>query len=91
MSSSSGLVRTFLVFLDLPVHYEFRASEMPLLEEGTKIEFDLELRNPKDPKRVRKVQGEYRVQRRKLVFGTSKPSVMGLSQYLELSPSNPHG
>lgn len=81
-----GLIRTVLVFLDLPVHYEFRSSDMPLMPEGTKIEFDMELRNPKDPRRVRKVQGEYMVMRRKLVYETSRPSMTGLSQFLELSP-----
>jgi hypothetical protein len=79
-----GLIRTFLIFLDLPVHFEFRSQDMPLIPEGTAIHFRLSLRNPKDPKRVRDVDGEYVVKRRKLIYTTQRPSLMGLSQYLEL-------
>ena len=77
-------VRTFLVFLDLPIHYEFRVSDMPVLLEGTIIEFDLSLKDPKSRK-SRRVEGPYIVLRRKLVYSTSKPSTSGLTQYLEFS------
>lgn len=85
----SGLVRTFLVFLDVPVHFEFRA-DMPLIPEGTEIEFRMALRNPKDPKRVRTIDGPYKVLRRKCIYSTQKSSIMGFSQYLELSPVEDH-
>lgn len=84
-----GLVRTFLVFLDLPVHVEFRATNMPLLSTGTVIDFRLSLRNPKDPKRLRRIEGEYEILRKRLIYQTEKPSVRGLTQYLELSPIQP--
>lgn len=79
-------VRTFLVFLDLPIHYEFRVSNMPLLPESTVIEFALDLVDPADPKsKKRRVEGPHVVMRRKLVYSTSRASSIGLTQYLEFS------
>ncbi len=47
------------------------------------MRFDgVSLRNPTDVRRVRKVDGEYYVLRRRLVYST--PS--GLLQYLEMAP-----
>lgn len=77
-------VRTYLVFLDLPIHYEFRVSDMPILAEGIVIEFDLSLQDPKSRK-SRRVEGPHVIARRKLVYSTSKPSNVGLTQYLEFS------
>jgi hypothetical protein len=79
------------VFLDLPVHVEFRVTDMPLLPEGTEMHVRTSLRNPKDPSRVRKVDGTYVVRRRKLLYATDRPSTMGLSQYLEIEPLKPRG
>lgn len=84
-----GLVRTFFVFLDAPSHIEFRAHDMPVIPEGTELDFSLRLLHPKDPRRIRLVNGPYRVVRRKLVYSTERPSRKGLSQYLEFSPTVP--
>jgi len=80
-------VRTFLVFLDLPYHYEFSVGTWPLFTVGTEIGFNVRLSNPKSPSRVREVSGPYRVTRSKLEYSTKRPGRMGLSQYLELLPA----
>jgi hypothetical protein len=77
-------VRTFFVFTDFPMHYEFRVSGIPLLEEGTVVEFFLELKDPKS-KNIKMMEGPYRVSRRKLIYRTDKQSLIGLTQYLEWS------
>lgn len=83
---ADGSVRTVFVFLDLPRHVEYRVMDMPLMDEGAIIEFDTSLRDPRDPKRVRTVSGPYRIQRRVLRYSTSRPGMMGLTQFLELDP-----
>jgi hypothetical protein len=56
---------------------------MPLLPEGVSMRFDgVSLRHPNDVRRVRKVDGEYYVLRRRLVYS----SLSGVLQYLELAP-----
>jgi len=82
----SGNVRTVFVFLDLPVHCEFRAITMPLMPEGTVIEFDdMKVRGPEGrPGREWTVSGPYRVARRKCVYSSGRPSLSGLTQYLEM-------
>ena len=91
MHSQSGTVRTFLVFMDLPVHYEYRTGEWPILPVNTVIEFDTVLRNPEDPSLERRIGGSYFVSGRKLRYSTTRPSRSGLTQYLELSPVPPEG
>lgn len=83
--AAGGSVRTFFVFVDLPVHIEFSAGSLPVLEEGTVIHFDLRLRHPSDRRRVRDVSGPHRILRRKLLYQSDGPR-SGFSQYLELSP-----
>lgn len=80
-------MRTVFIFVDLPIHVEFRAADSPLLEEGAVIEFDLVLTDPKNSKRTRKVEGPYEVKTRKLKYSTDRPGFIGLTQYLELTPS----
>lgn len=77
-----GLVRTVLVFTDLPVHIEFAAQPMPLLEKGTVLDFDLVLSDPRDTRKRRHVSGDYEVAARKLRYSSKS----ALSQYLELTP-----
>lgn len=86
---TGSTVRTFLVFMDLPVHYEYRVHDMPILPEGMEIEFDTVLTNPSDPTLKRRVTGPYCVSRRKIRYSTNQPSKLGLTQYLELSPVDP--
>lgn len=86
----SALVRTFFVFQDLPIHVEFKVSPLPMMEPGMVINMDVRLVHPKDPKRVREVKGDYKVQERKLVFRSEIKSP-GLTQYLELAPVNFNG
>ncbi len=82
-----GSIRTFFVFLDLPVHVEFRAPDFPLMEELTVFEIRARLENPNDPRKVRVIEGDlYTVKARKLVYSTLDKSRMGLTQYLELAP-----
>ena len=81
--SGIGLVKTFFVFTDLPKHIEYRALPMPLMPEGVAIRFDtMRLMDPTDQRRVRKVEGGYRILNSRLVYNTS----LGLLQYLELAP-----
>jgi hypothetical protein len=82
-------MRTFLVFLDLPVHYEFRVHDMPLLPRGTEVEFDAVLKDPSDARLSKRVFGAYRVVRNKVRYSTTKPSRLGLTQYLEMAPAEP--
>jgi len=84
---ASGLLRTFLVFLDLPKHVEFRVDGWPLLDEGAVVVFDLQVKESAASRKPRDVVGPYRVKRRVLRFVTGRPSRHGLSQYLEMEPS----
>lgn len=82
--ASGGSVRTFFVFVDLPKHVEYKVHPMPLLPDGTTLRMDrISLKDPSDRRRVRVVEGEYRVMNRRLVYSTS----LGLLQYLELAPT----
>lgn len=79
-------VRTFFVFLDVPRHVEYRVDDMPLLPEGTIVEFSLNVKNPRDPTKSRDINGPYKVIRRKLKYLSDSPGRRGLSQYLEWEP-----
>lgn len=79
-----GNVRTVLVFMDLPVHYEFVAQPMPLMEEGVVMNFDLTVEDLQDKRRKREINGPYQIKRRKLIYDSKTPSKLGLTQYLEL-------
>ena len=82
---SSGKVRTVFIFLDLPKHIEFRAGELPLMSVGTEISFNAVIKDPQDPRRQRNIEGPHRVKRRILKYETGRASLLGLTQYLELS------
>lgn len=84
--AGSGLVRTFFVFTNLPRHIEWRAAEMPVLHKGLVLELDIALKNPRHPARTRRVSGPHKITGVKLVYSTSRPEAMGLTQYLELAP-----
>ena len=83
-SGESTNVRTYLVFLDLPVHYEYKVPNMPMVMEGVVIEFFLALKDPRTG-HSRTIEGSYKVTRRKLVYRTDRPSLAGLTQYIELT------
>jgi hypothetical protein len=68
------------VFLDLPKHIEFRAQDLPLLREGLVMDFNLTIRNPKDPKRTRKIEGSHVINRIILKYGGKRS---GVTQYIE--------
>ena len=76
-------MKTFLVFLDLPVHVEHRVDDMPLIPSGTVIGFRATLCNPRNMRQTRKIEGDYLVVRVKLLYST-KGANSGLVQYLEL-------
>jgi hypothetical protein len=84
--SATG-VRTFLIFKDLAVHFEFRVGYFPRLPDGTIIHFELSLRNPRKPKQIRKIDGPYMITGSKLIYSNKQASRHGLSQYIELVPS----
>jgi hypothetical protein len=88
VSLNSGEVRTFLVFRDLPYHYEHRAGNFPLLEIGTVIDFDARVPDLKCPAGIRDIKGAYQIVSKKFVYTTKRPGRIGLSQYLELFPAN---
>jgi len=83
LSLEPGSLSTYMIFVDLPVHIEFKVHPMPLMPEGVSIRFDkVSLRDPGDVRRVREVDGEYHVLHRRLVYSPS----LGMLQYLEMSP-----
>ena len=84
--SYAHYLRTVIVFTDVPKHIEFRVSDWPLLDEGVVIEMDVELKNPKDPSRVRKIQGEYVVEKKRNKHSSKSGSTNGFTQYLEMGP-----
>lgn len=84
MEGGEELVRTYIVFQDLPVHVEYRVGDMPIMPEGVQIRFKIDLKHPRDPKRIRKVDGTYEIKRRRLIYSSEKPRDQGLTQYLEL-------
>ena len=81
-----GSVRTFFIFMDLPQHLEFRVANMPLMVVKTEIELGIALKNPRNPRKTLRIQGPYVVTRRVFRYSSTRPSSMGLSQYLELTP-----
>jgi hypothetical protein len=82
-SKGSGNVRTVFVFTEIPRHIEFRAGDLPILEEGTIVEMKLTIKNPRDPTKVRLVEGPHKVVRSILKYETGRASLGGLTQYLE--------
>ncbi len=86
MDMSSGCVRSVFIFTDLPRHIEFRAGNLPRLERGLEIEFDLTLKNPHDSQKSRHIEGFYRAKRVVMKYSTGKPSISGLTQYIEWEP-----
>lgn len=84
--SGGGNVRTVFVFTDLPVHIEFRAGELPLLVQGTVVEFNVVLKNPRDSTKSRRIEGPYKVHRSVLKYETGRVGMAGLTQYLEWKP-----
>jgi hypothetical protein len=80
---AQGAVRTVFIFTDLPRHIEFRAGDLPLLAEGTVVEFNVVLKNPRDRTKSRHVEGPHKVQRMVLKFETGRTGLMGLTQYVE--------
>lgn len=82
-----GLIRTYVVFTDLPVHVELAMSPLPLLEQGAVVEFgEIRVPHPSED-RSWSVGGPHFLSRRKLTY-TSKD---GLSQYLEFSEVRAEG
>ncbi len=71
--------RTYFIFLDLPVHVEYRVAGMPLLEEGQAIEFNMTITQTK---KKLSIVGTYVCKRRLLKFGGRYP---GLTVYYEWS------
>ena len=86
LRAGSGVVRTVFVFLDVPRHMEFRAGNMPLLPEGTIVEFDISLRSPRDPTKTKKIDGPYEIVRSVLKYETGRPGLEGLTHYIEWKP-----
>lgn len=82
-SSNESGVKTYFVFLDLPQHLEIFAGSLPVLDVGTEVEYDLLVRNPKNPSAVRKIQGIYKVKERILKWKNLSKRRSGLIQYLE--------
>lgn len=75
-----GLVRTYAVFVYLPIHVEIRLSGMPVLKQGIVMSFDqIKIPSPVPGGRVFTVEGPHVIIRWKLVYSPVK----GLSQYLE--------
>ena len=86
-SGTSGNLRTVYVFVDLPIHYEFRAGLLPLLPIGSKIVFDpITVRDTKT-KHSKIIEGPHVVTNRIIRHG-SRPSLSGLTQYLEVEHMN---
>lgn len=76
-----GLMRTKIVFLDLPYHYEYEVAIYQIIPVGFVINFEnLLLVDKKNPQKVRTIDGPYFVETVKTVYKG------GLFQYLELTP-----
>ena len=79
------MLRTFLVFTDLPEHIEYLVQPMPLMDVGRTIRFEeIVLRHPSKPKRQRRVSGDHSVTGVRLVYS----GAFGLTQYVEISPAS---
>jgi hypothetical protein len=77
--------RTVVVFTDLPRHIEFRSFSWPLLRVNEEVHIDdLELKNPFDLTKKRKISGVYRISACKYKFSAKKMD--GFTQFLELTP-----
>ena len=59
---------------------------MPLISVGFVMEVQANLKHPRDPRKIRKLDGTYVVNRTRIVYSTQKPSRAGLTQYLEIGP-----
>jgi hypothetical protein len=85
-STSTGLIRTYVVFLDLPKHIEYRVTDLPLLQVNDSIEFNLNLRDPRNLTKIWKVNGLYIIFKRILKYCSDNSKKSGLTQYLEFQP-----
>jgi hypothetical protein len=81
-SVSTGLIRTYVIFLDLPKHLEVRISDLPLMQINDIIEFDFNLKNPRDLTKSWKINGSYRISKRVLKYCSDNSKKSGLTQYL---------
>ena len=54
-------VRTFFIFKDIPKHIEYRVGDFPILTVGSFLHIDVLLRFLKDPKKTKRIQGEYMI------------------------------
>ena len=75
-----GVFPTYFVFIDLPHHIEYRSQDLPLLNEGTVVDFDIQILSLKDRRRVTPVQGPHILTRGVLKYGGKRH---GITQYLE--------
>ena len=80
---NSGGIRTVFIFMDLPIHIEFRVGDCPILEKGTVVEFNAILKNPRDSSKSRHIEGPYEVNRSVLKYETGRAGFLGLTQYIE--------
>lgn len=78
--SASGVFPTYFVFVDLPKHIEFRTDDLPILNKGMEMDFDVNIRNPRDPKKVKRIEGNHIASRILLKYGGKRP---GITQYVE--------
>lgn len=81
-------IRTVFIFIDLPIHFELRSEPLPILEKGTVIEFELLRINDPGAGRSKTISGPYVITRVKLVYSSKRPSLLGLTQYVEMLPQN---
>jgi|688.fasta_scaffold1927774_1 hypothetical protein len=79
-SPSSGIFPTYFIFTDLPKHIEFRTENLPILREGMEVDFDLNIKNPRDPKKTKRIEGTHRASRIVLKYGGKRS---GFTQYVE--------
>ena len=85
-SNQFNSVRTYIIFLDLPKHLELRINDIPLLQTNDVMEFDLNLKDPRNMNKTWKVTGSYFVSKRILKYCSDSSKKSGLTQYLEFKP-----
>lgn len=78
--TTSGCFPTYFVFTDLPKHIEFRTEDLPILKEGMEVDFELNIRNPRDPKKTKRIEGLHVITRIILKYGGKRS---GFTQYVE--------
>jgi hypothetical protein len=80
-------MKTYFIFSVLPKHVEyFAGTDYPLMQVGSIVNFDLELKDPRLVHKSKRVLGDFYAARCSLRYSNQVGNKAGLRQYIEWVP-----